>query len=51
MLIKELTVQDLDVYKAFLIKGLTNDEEHFRITPADEEHAGFPTTGSADSFT
>jgi len=51
IVITELTSIDLAAYKAFLTQGLTSDEEHFRITPTDEEHAGFPTTGSADSFT
>ena len=51
IVITELTSIDLHAYKAFLTQGLINDEEHFRITPADDEHAGFPTIGSADSFT
>ena len=49
--IREIYVQDNEAYKVFLTKGLVEDEENFRITPGDDEHAPFPTTGAADSFT
>jgi ribosomal protein S18 acetylase RimI-like enzyme len=38
-------------YTSFLKVGLLNDEDNFRITPADDSNAAFPTRDRADSFT
>ena len=35
----------------FLTVGLLNDKENFRITPADDTKASFPTKDKDDSFT
>lgn len=49
--IREIFSGQITTYKAFLRAGLMNDEENFRITPADDESAQFPTKDKADSFT
>lgn len=49
--ITEIKSEQLELYKKFLSTGLTQDEENFRISPADEVHAAFPTKDKADSFT
>ena len=38
-------------YKRFLTTGLIDDEENFRISPADEAQSPFPTSDKPDSFT
>ena len=37
--------------QSFLLIGLNNDEENFRITPNDDLNATFPTKDCEDSFT
>lgn len=49
--IKQINAEQLDTYKAFLMNGLIDDEDNFRISPNDERDATFPTKGTADSFT
>jgi ribosomal protein S18 acetylase RimI-like enzyme len=49
--IKEITAEQLTTYKAFLMNGLIDDEDNFRISPNDERDAPFPTKGTIDSFT
>ena len=49
--ILEITSDQLSEYKNFFTTGLLSDEENFRITPADELNAPFPTRDKADSFT
>lgn len=49
--ITELESDSVQEYKAFLSYGLEHDEENFRITPADDLHAPFPTKDREDSFT
>lgn len=49
--ITELTSEQEDIYKKLILKGLSEDADCFRITPADEESEPFPTTGQMDSFT
>ncbi len=49
--IHELTAAQADDYKAFLLTGLTEHADLFRLTVADERDAPFPTSGTADSFT
>jgi GNAT superfamily N-acetyltransferase len=46
-----ITPGQLHEYKEFLTKGLYQDEENFRITPADDLYAAFPTLDKSDSFT
>jgi hypothetical protein len=48
---KGMSSSDLHQYKSFLMRGLINDEENFRITPSDEIYADFPTQDTPDSFT
>jgi GNAT superfamily N-acetyltransferase len=49
--IQEMKSQRLEEYHAFLGAGLSRDAEHFRITPADDAAAPFPTQDKEDSFT
>jgi len=49
--ITEIRSDQVEQYKKFLTFGLTNDEEHFRITPDDDFNAPFPTKDKPDSFT
>lgn len=49
--IREVTSNEAARYKQFLMTGLIQDEEAFRISPGDEINAPFPTSGKADSFT
>lgn len=49
--ITEIHANLLPKYKAFMREGLIKDEEHFGITPHDDENAAFPTEGKEDSFT
>ena len=51
MEVKEIQSQDIAVYRAFLLKGLVEDEANFRISPNDEKDAPFPTRDAPDSFT
>ena len=51
MEIKEIYAKDSAAYKAFLLKGLVEDEANFRLSPDDEKDAPFPTLGTPDSFT
>lgn len=51
MEIRELYFSEHQTYKTFLMEGLINDENNFRISPDDEMKADFPTNGKADSFT
>src|SRR5690348_1997765 len=51
MKIVELTSGVNQEYKDFFRRGLTDDEDHFRITPADDLRAAFPTHDRADNFT
>jgi RimJ/RimL family protein N-acetyltransferase len=47
----EIKAHQINEYRKFLTIGLTNDEEHFRITPADDFGKEFPTKDRNDSFT
>ena len=47
----ELTTEHADSYKAFFTRAITLQPEFFRISPADEADAPFPTLGTPDSFT
>lgn len=49
--IAEINSVQIEQYKRFFTMGLTNDEEFFRITPADEADAPFPTKDNNESFT
>jgi RimJ/RimL family protein N-acetyltransferase len=49
--IKEIHAADLIAYKQFLMQGLEQDEQNFRISPGDEKDALFPTKDKPDSFT
>jgi len=49
--IKEILSNQLEIYKTFFLNGLVNDADSFRITPIDDAQSGFPTKGTADSFT
>lgn len=49
--ILEITSAQISAYKNFLTIGLLNDEENFRVTPADDLNASFPTKDKIDSFT
>lgn len=49
--IVEIQSHVINEYKNFLLPGLIKDEENFRITPADDLEAPFPTKDKADSFT
>lgn len=49
--ILEITSEQIEEYKCFLNIGLSNDEEHFRITPTDDSKSPFPTRDKEDSFT
>jgi cyclohexyl-isocyanide hydratase len=51
MEVKEIRSKDIAAYKAFLVKGLVEDEANFRISPDDEKDAPFPTRDAPDSFT
>ncbi|MDB5240467.1 MAG: ThiJ/PfpI protein [Spirosoma sp.] len=47
----DLTNADLLPYQAFLMTGLRDHADAFRLSVSDEAGAGFPTKGTADSFT
>ena len=47
----DLTDADIAPYQAFLITGLRDHADSFRLSVADEAGAAFPTKGTADSFT
>lgn len=49
--IQEIFASQEVAYKTFFEEGLTNDEDNFRITPADAAAEPFPTQGRQDSFT
>lgn len=49
--IAEIKSGQIEQYKKFFALGLTQDEEFFRITPADEANAIFPTKDNEESFT
>ena len=49
--ILEIRSNEIERYKKFLLVGLLNDEEHFRITPADDLNSLFPTKDQIDSLT
>lgn len=49
--IKEIISNQLQSYQLFFREGLIADETSFRITPADDENAPFPTRDKPDSFT
>ncbi len=49
--ILEIKSDNIIIYKEFLAIGLNNDEENFRISPADDLNSGFPTNNREDSFT
>lgn len=49
--IREIASASAIEYFNFLQQGLVVDEEHFRITPADDINAPFPTKDREDSFT
>ncbi len=44
-------INKAQAYKAFLLAGLNDHPDLFRLTVADEQDAPFPTSGTADSFT
>lgn len=46
-----LTEADLSAYRTLLMPGLEQDADSFRIAPADEQDAPFPTHNRPDSFT
>ncbi|WP_375448618.1 GNAT family N-acetyltransferase [uncultured Fibrella sp.] len=50
-LLRSLTEADLSAYRALLMPGLEQDADSFRIAPADEQDAPFPTHNRPDSFT
>ncbi|QHT66055.1 GNAT family N-acetyltransferase [Rhodocytophaga rosea] len=49
--IKEIHSSDSVAYKQFLLQGLEQDYENFRISPTDEKESPFPTRDKPDSFT
>jgi N-acetyltransferase len=49
--IKEINSTQAKLYKSFLMEGLVNDENNFRISPNDEFKESFPTLDKEDSFT
>ena len=49
--ISEIKSAQASFYKSFLMKGLIDDEDNFRISPNDELIEPFPTTDKDDSFT
>ena len=49
--IQEMKSSRAEEYRAFLAVGLVRDERHFRISPADDAAAPFPTQDKEDSFT
>lgn len=49
--ITEIKNAQADQYKAFLLAGLNDHPDLFRLTVADEQDASFPTANTADSFT
>ena len=49
--IREINSSELKAYQTFFQKGLIEDEDSFRISPADNADAPFPTCGKPDSFT
>jgi GNAT superfamily N-acetyltransferase len=49
--IRDITSAAISEYKVFFTAGLLNDEDNFRITPADDVNAPFPTNDANDSFT
>lgn len=49
--ITEIKSGEVNQYKNFLMTGLIQDEENFRITPDDEINSSFPTRDREDSFT
>ncbi len=51
MNIVELTAKDITQYKQFITQGLMENENAFRISPADELNEGFPTQDNPYSFT
>jgi hypothetical protein len=51
MRIRELTPDTHQAYQSFLLTGLVEDEENFRISPDDEKAGPFPTSDREDSFT
>ncbi|HTL07855.1 MAG TPA: GNAT family N-acetyltransferase [Chitinophagaceae bacterium] len=51
IIIKEITSDSNEKYRAFFTEGLINDETSFRISPADERNASFPTADRPDNFT
>ena len=51
VVITELTNAQANQYKAFLLTGLRDHADFFRLTAADEQDAPFPTIGTEDSFT
>ncbi len=51
IIIREIKSKEIQSYKEFFNSALIRDEESFRISPADEVNASFPTKDAADSFT
>lgn len=49
--IKEITANQIEIYKKLILKGLVESSECFRITLKDELSEPFPTVNQADSFT
>ncbi|MCV9388184.1 GNAT family N-acetyltransferase [Reichenbachiella ulvae] len=49
--IKEIKSYLSDEYKDFFTKGLIDETDNFRISPADEKDLNFPTHDREDSFT
>jgi len=47
----ELSTEHADSYKVFFTQAVTLHPDFFRISPADEIDAPFPTVGTPDSFT
>lgn len=50
-LIREILSNQTAEYKTFFTRGLAEDADSFRISPADELSAPFPTLDRPDSFT
>ena len=51
MTIREIQSTEVLDYKQFLMQGLEQDHQNFRISPSDEMKEPFPTIGTTDSFT
>ena len=46
----EIKSDQVKLYKEFLLVGLVQDEENFRLTTSDDLTASFPINDGNDSF-